>query len=683
MYMSVRPRLGKDRYGEPDLIFSYPWPEVAAGKHIYLVSEFTSYFPGRVELKRKGNRGVARVPVREGLYHYAFVDSLYRVYTDYENPRAAEVDLGLNMGRVMASVAEAGLKEIRDAISEGGLHGNLILHDERWPGYLSGYGGITAVRVFTVREEVDSVTLLALVEGSWKPFEAELALRDSYRDYYEARVPGRVEAYYFLLSVDGKKLPFGFDGLGSREPWMAESGYYSDTIPWYLGTSYYLVFPDSFAGYREDFVKLKTRPRERIGGNLKGLAEKLSYIKSVGFEAIYLTPIYVSNSYHRYDVIDQHRVDPSLGGEEALEDLVKESHRLGIKVVLDLVVHHTSPCSKEFSDALKGWKSSVYWNWYRFLVDSKDEVAHDAELLERYVDSGCRSFPEELRSKDPFYETFAKLWGMPKLNHQNRAVLDELCRVVSDWVARGIDGFRIDVAHGLPDDAMKYLYECIVNRRSESPVIMEIMGELSAFPMGIISNSAMNYEARGPILSFFRGEMTAFELSEKLNRQYLRLPLHVANALYNLLGSHDTPRVMDILGSKDLVARALVLTALMYGSFSAYYGDEVGLRGGKDPDNRLPMPWDESLWDKDLLDLVRKLIALRKASKALRYGYFKASPLGSDAIYVERTYGGETIMGYVTRRAVELSSLVECGEILLEGGLRNNYLDGFVLCRAK
>lgn len=683
MYMSIRPRLGKDRYGEPDLIFSYPWPKVAEGRHLYVVSEFTSYFPGRVELKRRGSRGIAQVPVREGLYHYAFVDSLYRVYVDYENPRSDEIDLGLNMGRVTASVAEAGLREIRDAISEGGLHGNLILHDERWPGYLSGYGEAVAVRIFTVREEVDSVTLMALVEGSWRSFEAELILRDSYRDYYEAKVPKRVEAYYFLLLVDGRELPFGFNGLGSREPWIPEDGYYYNSIPWYLGASYYLVFPDSFAGYNESFANMKTRPRERIGGNLKGLIDKLDYIKSMGFEAIYLTPIYISNSYHRYDVIDQHHVDPSLGGDGTLENLVERSHKLGIKVVLDLVVHHTSPCSKEFSDALKRWKSSAYWSWYRFLVDSKDEIAHDAELLEGYIESGCRNFPKELSFKDPFYETFAKLWGMPKLNHQNEAVLNDLCEITNEWVMKGIDGFRIDVAHGLPDDAMRYLYECILRKRPDSPVIMEIMGELSAFPMGITSNSAMNYEARGPIVGFFRGEVTALELSEKLNRQYLRLPLQVANALYNLLGSHDTPRIIDVLGSRDLVARALVLLALMYGSFSIYYGDEIGLRGGKDPDNRLPMPWDESLWDKDLLNLVKKLIALRKASKALRYGYFRASPLGPDAIYIERAYGEETVTGYVTRRPVELPSLIRCKEALLERGLRGDSLDGFVICRVR
>jgi glycosidase len=679
VYISRRPRLGKSRLGEPDLIFSYPWPEVAENLHMYLVSEFTSYFPGRVELLRRGDRGIATVPVREGKYHYAFVDSLYRVYQDYENPAREVVDLGLNIGKISVSVADAGLSELREALSEGGLHGELILHDERWPGYFSGYGGATVVRLFTLRGEVDEVSVITRANSSWRTFRAARMMRDEYRDYYEARVPDRVTAYYFVLGVDGKNVPFGIDGLGSQEPWVPGRGYINDT-PWYLGTSYYLVFPDSFAGYSKEYASATSRPRTSIGGNLRALAERLDYIADLGVEAIYLTPVYVSNSYHHYDVIDQRHVDESLGGDEALEKLITKAHSLGLRIIMDVVVHHTSPCAKEFRDVLASWKSSAYWGWYRILVDSPIEVAQDLEALKRYTESGCKNFPEQLRGKKPFYETFAGLWGMPKLNVRSSEVLDNLCDIMRGLTLRGVDGFRIDVAHGLPDSSMTTLYECIA-KDSDVPVIMEIMGELSSFPMGVVANSAMNYEARGPIIRFFKGEITAAELSEALNRQYLRLPLYVANALYNLLGSHDTPRILDVLGSSELVIRAFVLLSLLYGSPSIYYGDEIGLRGGKDPDNRLPMPWDEGAWDKGLRSLMRDLLSIRRRVAALRYGFFRSEPLGADAIAVERGYQGDEVVGYITRGPVSMGN-IKCGEILLGRGFNDKVLDGFLICKS-
>ncbi len=680
MYISRRQRLGRRRVGEPELEFSIPWPSKGEGLHMYVISEFTAFFPGRVELQRRGSRGVTSVPVREGTYHYLYMDSLYRVYRDYENEGGETIDIGLGISKVEANVAEAGLAELRRANEEGGLHDELILHDERWPGYFSGYGGVAVIRILTVKDEVEEVTVKALVGGSWREYAAEKVDSYMYRDYFEATVPANdLKAYYFVIRTNGALRPFGIDGLGYEEPWIVKEAELNAEPAWYVGTSYYLVFPDSFAGFRSEWLHSNERPRTRIGGNLEAAARRLDYIKELGVKAIYLTPIYVSRSYHRYDVIDHLSVDPELGGCGALEEFLKKAHDAGLKVILDLVVHHTSPCAEQFKDALVNGRTSKHWKWYRFLVDDLNGVEDLRKAMLDYVSSGCTALPSSLSGRKPFYETFANVWSMPKLNHDNSEVDEYLCDVVVKWLKKGVDGFRVDVAHGLPDRSMEKIYRCVKEANNEAPVIMEIMGEASAFPLGITANSAMNYEARGLILDFFLGRIGSEELAHRLNMQYVRLPIDVANSLYNLLGSHDTPRVLSVLGSSDLVMRSAVLEASIYGSISIYYGDEVGMKGGPDPDNRRPMVWSESSWDKELLNFYRELLRVKELPE-LRFGLFRARPLTEDGIEVTRVWGKGIVKAIVTRGPVDIKASAR-DNIIISRGLHGSVLDGYLLIR--
>ena len=676
MYRSLRPRLGRRRWGEPTLLFSTPWPKAAVGR-LYLASEFTAFFPGRVELRRSGDRGYAEVPVREGAYHYFFMDSLYNVFGDWENPTSEEVQLGRLS--VEAAVARAGLDELERAEEEGGFHPELLLHDERWPGYLSGYGGTTVIRLFAVRGEVDEVYVEVFDGDRWTSTVAELRFRDRYRDYFEATA-GRVLAYRFKVVHDGRPDYFGVDGLGSGDPWRPSLDLGEPA--WFVGATYYLVFPDSFAGARSAEGE---RPRARLGGNLLEAARRLEYVKDLGFDAIYLTPIYVSGSYHGYDVIDHESVAEELGGFDAFNELVREARRLGVKVVLDMVLHHTSPCAKEFREAVRSGSKSRYWSWYRFLArDLGDVDAASVSLLEGYMDGGCRSLPQELRSRKPFYESFYSIWSMPKLNYEEPEVVERACRLVRYWLSRGADGIRVDVAHGLPDKVMARVRECAKGAKEDAVVIMEIMGEASAYPLHELADSAMNYEARGAILDFVGGKIDSERLVAALMRQYLRLPLAVANSMYNLLGSHDTPRVLTLLGDRERVVRALAIEYLIYGAPSVYYGDEVGMEGGPDPDNRRPMVWSPDRWDLELVNTVRLFNRLRSKEPAMRWGLFAARPYTSDGVLLARWWGGDAILALVSRSRVPALSLprVSC-DVLAQRGVGESYVDGFLVLKCR
>ena len=676
MYRSLRPRLGRRRWGEPTLLFSVPWPRTATGR-LYLASEFTAFFPGRVELRRSGDRGYAEVQVREGAYHYFFMDSLYNAFGDQENPLSEEVRLGRLS--VEAAVARAGLDELERAREEGGFHPELILHDERWPGYFSGYGSTAVIRLFAVRGEVDEVQVEVFDGARWASVPAELAFRDTYRDYFEAAV-GRVAAYRFKVVHDGRTDYFGIDGLGSDDAWRPKI---DDKPPaWFVGATYYLLFPDSFAGASPVEGE---RPRTRLGGNLFEAAKKLEYVKWLGFDAIYLTPIYASGSYHGYDVIDHKAVAEELGGAAAFSEFLSEARRLGIKVVLDVVLHHTSPCAREFREAIGGGSKSGYWNWYRFLVrDLGDVDAATLSLLEDYIEGGCRSVPQELRSRKPFYESFYSIWSMPKLNYDEPKVVERACDIARYWLLQGADGIRVDVAHGLPDKVMARVKECAKEIKEDAVVIMEIMGESSAYPLHELADSAMNYEARGAILDFVGGKIGSSDLVATLMKQYLRLPLGVANSMYNLLGSHDTPRALTVLGDRERVVRALALEYLIYGAPSVYYGDEVGMEGGSDPDNRRPMIWSQDRWDLELVKVVRLFNGLRSQEPAIRWGLFAARPYTDDGIIIVRRWGDEEIVAVVSRSKVPAIRAPREGcETLAQRGANEDYIDGFLVLKCR
>ena len=392
-----------------------------------------------------------------------------------------------------------------------------------------------------------------------------------------------------------------------------------------------------------------------FGGNLWGVAEKLDYLTALGVKVIYLSPIFKAYSNHKYDTGDYMTVDPAFGGEPALKNLLEKAAARGIKVILDGVFNHTGDDSRYFNrygtyDTEGAYQSedSPYADWYHF-----------------------RSFPEE----------FESWWGipiLPKLNHRTDA-----CRtyftgekgVGAHYVNMGIGGWRLDVADELSDRFLDELRVSVKNASDNEAVIIGEVWENAAdkiaygyrrrYLQGKQLDSVMNYPVRNGILAFVR-DGDGDKLYHTLTELYASYPRCVSDALMNLLGTHDTERILTVLGSEpedydrsnhelaratlsaDKRAKALTLLRMaatlqftVFGIPSVYYGDEVGVEGYHDPFCRLPFPWHEAegedavTYRTELLSFYRSLGALRQ-SPAFHGGDFRILCHGDQHVVYER-----------------------------------------------
>ncbi len=376
---------------------------------------------------------------------------------------------------------------------------------------------------------------------------------------------------------------------------------------WLADQIFYEVFPDRFAvGAGGDarsrrrllprgaqlrrWNQLPARPprgRDFFGGDLIGLAEHLDHVRDLGATALYLTPAFTSPSNHRYDATDHHRVDPALGGDQALLDLFAACRDRGVRVVLDAVLNHVS-------------------DQHPRALDGRGMLTLDG-LTQRW--RGFGHMPE-LDLDDP--EVRAEL-------------LDGDDALIARWIRRGAAGWRLDVAADLTPRVVRDVVKAARRADPEACVIPEIM----AFPEGWMgregdADGVMNYYARRSLLDWIADPITtpARVVTRAVSDVIEACGLDATLRSWMMLSSHDTPRAIDACGSSERARAAATLQFTLPGAPVIYYGEEVGMRGEDDPANRAPMPWDPSRWDAVTLAHYRALTALRARSRALRRGRF-------------------------------------------------------------
>jgi len=389
--------------------FETSWPKDA--KKLYLVSIFTSYFPGRYEMKKRGDKAIVTVQLKEGIYPYLFFDDKFESYLDLDNPKKETIKL--ESKETDFSIAEVGIDRLINAYHEGGFHPDLIIHDEYDPSFVSYFLDYTVIRLTTIKNEVNEVLVEYEHEGKIRRVKAKRLFNDRYRDYYEAIIEGYVTKYRFLLNLGNTARYFGLEGIDD-DRFITISPKISN-LEWWLGCIYYLIFPDSFDSetHRDFIEKSKVIPRRRIylGGDLRGIIRRLNYLKELGVDAFYFTPIYKAMSYHRYDVIDHFAIDSYLGDLEDFSELVKSAHKNSIKIILDLVIHHSAPLAPMFLDLIEN-KRSKYKNWYRLRKDPHRLPVYLMNDFLEFLRTGNLS--KRLLNEKPFYEAFFSSWKMPK-----------------------------------------------------------------------------------------------------------------------------------------------------------------------------------------------------------------------------------------------------------------------------
>jgi cyclomaltodextrinase / maltogenic alpha-amylase / neopullulanase len=444
------------------------------------------------------------------------------------------------------------------------------------------------------------------------------------------------------------------------------------TPDWVQDAVFYQIFPDRFAKSKRNpsgnlpFEPWDTPPTIEgfKGGDLYGVAEKLDYLHNLGITAIYLNPIFASASNHRYHTYDYYNVDPLLGGNDALRVLLAEAHQRGMKIVLDGVFNHASRGFWQFHHVLETGDASPYKDWFHF----------DPDRLQGRRRWGAYPGTSELHAlqngegslKAIGYQGWWNLPALPKFNTNTPAVRAFLFDVAEHWVKFGIDGWRLDVAADIDDDSFWQEFRRRVRAiNPEAYIVAEIWHEAQRWLQGDQFDATMNYLVTAAALPFFSGkyldmrvvnqaggyqgrvhsEMPANNFADEIDRLLHLYKPEITYSQLNLLDSHDTPRFLSCAsGDQASLKLAWLFMMTLPGAPCVYYGDEVGVDGGHDPDCRKSFPWDETEWNRGLLDYLKAAISLRKSHPSLRRGTFERL-WSADGVYAfGRAHEGESLV---------------------------------------
>jgi len=456
-----------------------------------------------------------------------------------------------------------------------------------------------------------------------------------------------------------------------------------DTPDWVRDAAFYQIFPDRFAisprlpkpGPLEAWDTPPTTYGFK-GGDLLGVAERLPYLEDLGINAIYLTPIFSSASNHRYHTYDYFQVDPLLGGSAALRELLDEAHARGIRVVLDGVFNHTGRGFWAFHHVLETGAASPYRHWFHF-----DQAGLDAGRPIRAYPKGYEG-RAGVDMDEPGLDTtvshrgagalslerlgYMAWWDMPalpKLNTDDPHAREHLLSAAEHWLRFGIDGWRLDVPEEVPASFWEEFRRRCRAVRPDAYIVGEIWHEAPEWLAGDRFDAVMNYPLGKAILGFtaapsFRADVAAFHyeysqvrpvdgpaFAREVERLMGLYDPDVTAVQLNLVDSHDTPRFLTLAdGDRAALRLAVLLQATLPGAPCVYYGDEIGLEGGRDPDCRRAFPADEGRWDHEVHAWFRAVLHARRAHEALRRGELRVLAAAAGAIAFSRSVDRSTVV---------------------------------------
>lgn len=522
--------------------------------------------------------------------------------------------------------------------------------------------------------------------------------------------------YFYRFSLDGMEVGTdAFRNLIFGQPvvdWQLSVYSENYTTPdWFKGGVMYQIFPDRF--YKSGEVVLeqgkwlhadwhetpefcanehgKVLNNDFFGGNLKGIIEKLEYLTALGITVLYLNPIFRAYSNHRYDTGDYLEIDPALGTNELFGEFIRKCAEYGIRVILDGVFNHTGDDSRYFNkyghyDSIGAYQStqSEYYAWYTF-----------------------RNFPDK-------YDSWWGIDVLPAINESCPSYIDFITGssgVLRHWLRYGIGGWRLDVVDELPDEFVEKIREAVKSEDPDAVVIGEVWEDASnkiayskrrRYFQGGELDSVMNYPLKNAIINF-----VTTNNSEQLRQTIAVLrdnyPKCVLDCLMNILGTHDTYRILTALGGKMLHSKeemstaklsaeqrevavgrlkaASVLQFTLFGVPCIYYGDEIGMEGYADPFCRYPFAWDAM--DTDLLAHYRKLSFIRKEMNVFKSSDYNELYADRDCMIYERRSEDELVVVCVNRgnNRFDLRFDGVLYDLLNGGEYTNKYtLNGFSYC---
>ena len=464
-----------------------------------------------------------------------------------------------------------------------------------------------------------------------------------FHDYYEAQLQMHLIClrYFFeFTDMQGEKVYYGnyeFDKecITNRDrmfdcPQNLREEEMFEVPQWAANKVVYQIFPSRFAATqpvdKKLWYKAPITPMDDLHGNLRGIIEHLDYIKDLGIDVVYLTPIFKSNSCHKYDTIDYYQVDPSFGTTEDLKELVQKSHERGMKVVLDAVYNHSGREFFAFQDILEKGEKSKYLDWY--FIDELPPKGEWGEI--------------------PNFKCFGYYGGMPKLNLKNPEVEKYITDVACYWIKEcDIDGWRLDVGDEISHFFWKNFRKAIKAVKKDMLIIGEIWHYAGDFLEGDEWDTVMNYPFYLNLIDLLADEkINVSQFVQNLGYLKGRLNKKCYPLMWNLIDSHDTARFLHLCNdNKKKQHLAAAFQLLLPGMPMVYYGDEYAMPGANDPDCRRGMYWDEEYQDKEMYNWYKKLMQIRKTHACIVEGEMIETITNDDedTIVMIRKNGEETI----------------------------------------
>ncbi len=511
---------------------------------------------------------------------------------------------------------------------------------------------------------------------TFTPVEMELAASDRLYDYYEATFesPYTRVCYYFELLARDERVYLYADILSPELPGERSEFYQYpfirreeiSTVPdWLKNAVVYNIFPDSFASGKRSIACRAgemayggTTLRSRLGGTIRGITANLDYIADLGFNCIYINPIFVAGEYHKYDLLDYRHISPDLGTDEDFRALVDTAHAMGIRVIIDGVFNHCSWYFFAFDDVVRHGEQSAYKNWF---YDLRFPVVRPQDPEER-----------------PTYSSFAYERKMPKLNSSDPQVRAYFLDVCVYWIREfHVDGWRLDVANEVDKDFWREFKKTARSIDPDSVMIGEIWESAERWLQGDMFDSTMNYDFRKNCRDFFGLErITASEFITRIDQMHFRYPTGVVQGQLNLLDSHDVSRFLSCCGGdirRLRLAEVFLFTAP--GVPCVFYGDELGMDGREELALRGPMPWQAP--PADGRDFFRQLIALRRSHPVLVYGAFRVVETRDEGLVVfqRRDRGGAITVALNARgQGVDLRGADRWGTVRMSYALEETTL---------
>ncbi|MDR3191397.1 MAG: glycoside hydrolase family 13 protein [Lactobacillaceae bacterium] len=493
------------------------------------------------------------------------------------------------------------------------------------------------IRIRTALDDIATITVgygdpYDWQDGTWQK-EADLSMHKTLatdvHQYWEASLTAphaRLNYGFILTDTAGYQVFFGDQGFeeltvdesDTDAGLMGANNYFKMPFfqeidrfkapDWVKQTIWYQIFPERFANGDTSNDNPGTLPwnpddnpdRDHFyGGDLRGIIDHLDHLVDLGVNGLYLTPIFEAPTVHKYDTVDYLEIDPHFGTKADFKELVEAAHQRGMRVMLDAVFNHIGDQSPQWQDVLANGADSKYADWF-----------HVHEFPARYT-----ATDEFEYAVDANYDTFAFTPHMPKLNTANPEVQAHLLHIATYWVEEfDIDAWRLDVANEVDHHFWKRFHTELKKLKPDFYILGEIWTSAQAWLQGDEYSAVMNYAFTGSIVDYFAKQSISLEkMVSNLNSQLMLNRDQTNQVMYNLLDSHDAPRILTVAkDNKDLVRQMLTFMFLQQGTPDIYYGTEYAMTGEQDPDNRKPMEWRPEKQDHAMYAFMQQLIALRK-----------------------------------------------------------------------